>query len=124
MFSAYPLLTASGRTIINPTVFHNGRVKIPVLFALLKYRERGFDVQTAAEARREDMQIKPSGHTCGTASACPCTFRNTQDDMTLWMHLEDKLEDGEEVAVLGSVTWRLGGHRCTCAHGYISPYVF
>lgn len=39
MFSAYPLLTASGRTIINPAVFHNGRVKIPVLFVLLKYRE-------------------------------------------------------------------------------------
>ena len=77
MFSAYPLLTASGHTIINPVVFHNGWVKIPVLFVLLKYRERGFDVRMAAEARREDMQIKPSGHMCGTASACLCTFHNT-----------------------------------------------
>lgn len=123
IFSAYPLLTAAGHTVINPAVFYQGQVKIPVLFTLLKYRMWGFNIQTTVDVRRYDLCSELTGHICKTACACACTFCNSQDHVTMWIHSEDWLEDGNEVATLGSVIWHLGGHCCTSMHGNILPYV-
>jgi len=123
LFSAYPFLTSSKCAIVNPRLFHFGRVKLPTLQALLKYRGHGFQIQSSCESRLVDLQSRPTPHRCGSAIGCSKTHRSTTDRGCLFVHFREFTDEMNDMPVFDEIGWHLGGRRCSLQLGYDVPYV-
>ncbi|KAF8439781.1 hypothetical protein L210DRAFT_3319189, partial [Boletus edulis BED1] len=112
-FSAYPSLTARRQAIINPMLFDHGNLGIGTLYALLKYRQRGFLLLSPAQYRLRDVHAGNYAHNCGRAITCSETPRSSHDRNCLCVRVPDLVNDTYEAQeTFHQIRWRLGGQRC------------
>jgi hypothetical protein len=115
-FSAYPLLTASLRGVMNPSAMIT--LNIPpshVAQCYRKYDQRGFFI-----AERPSVWVGDE-HRCGRSWYCPETLRHTADRGCLFMKFREEpysvLDPREDQGMARfesefAVQWLLGGYAC------------
>lgn len=126
-FSAYPVITDRGMSLINPLSFYP-RAAVPpkVLSCLVKYATRGFSVFSSPsqwEAHPDPFASDTvnkaySPHVCGLSGVCPHTIRTTTDKHGLFVAFpaQDIPSVGRDRQCLrikcGSATWNITGAAC------------
>jgi len=61
LFTAYPLLTAVKRGVLNPMLFAYRNAKLPSLDASLKYVNRGCLLQSSIQSCMTDLEVDEDG---------------------------------------------------------------
>ncbi|KAG1856864.1 hypothetical protein C8R48DRAFT_775805 [Suillus tomentosus] len=118
VFSAYPVMTAEHRALLNPLMWHKKICPLACLLALAKYTARGFDIQSTGYSQW-------TTHLCHLSTQCPLCLRSTTDRACMRFSF-DEFPDRSGWRFLGSenshaIIWCLGGSSCETGNDAVLP---
>ena len=126
-YSAYPLLTANQRSVINPNFWMllERTAQTGIDNCITKYTQRGVEMQLTPAAWSKDS------HMCTLSTRCPHTVRSLTDGHGLYIDLRVtnsstlRPRDGERTVFddAYTVAWCLGGKPCNTRKRCPRPFV-
>lgn len=120
VFSAYPVLSAEHKALLNPLMWYKKICPLTSLLALAKYTSRGFDIQSTGHSQW-------ATHLCHLSVQCPLRIRSTTDRACMRFSFEE-FPDRSGWKFLSSdnshaIIWCLGGTNCESGGDAVRPMV-